>query len=123
MYDTDRILFEILTEEIFRPYIFETVYLDNDSLEKACENFVYAHDISSLKIDEDLSDDFETSGHITYNVNTKSGPFLQVTFEYSDGDLIDVDYDVKDKVLFKTLIGYSMDVVFKALKEKIEKNI
>jgi hypothetical protein len=119
MHTPESILHELLTEEILRLYVFDSLYVDNDDLEKACQNFVYIHDISALKMDEDLTEDFETSGHISYNLNAKSNLFLQVTFNYCDGDLSDIEYIIRNNEMFKGLIDYAVDTISKILKKKV----
>ena len=94
--DTNDLLYEFLTEEILRTHFVHGCG-SFEGLSNACDNFIYLHDLTSIKICEDLSDDFEVSGYIKYNINTGSDLFMELTFNYSDGDLDDIEYEIKEK--------------------------
>jgi len=122
MHSAEQILYDILTEEILRSYLLESVFYDNVDLEKGCKDFVYLHEIVSIETGEDLTDDFEPSGTLQYKLRSKKGSFLEASFNYSDGDVFSIDYDVKDHQNFKALLTYAVDIVTKNLKDKILDN-
>lgn len=105
-------LFDLIIKEILQPYMFGTILEENPALEKFFKDFVYIHDLSNTMIEEDLTEDFEPSGHIIYNVNRKSSIVFKLTFIYDDGDLNCIDYDIKDYELFDKLITCSVGIVY-----------
>lgn len=118
MLTTDKILYEILVEEVFFPYMTCSL-LEEKEFEDMFEVFVSVNELTSFKVDEDLSDDFETSGHITYNVNSAvHGSFITATFNYCDGDLEHIEYDVKETELYNGLISYALRTITKILETK-----
>jgi len=123
MLDTKNILHELLTEELLNPYLYSGALFEEDTLLEACSNFEYIHDLSSFKIEENLTEDFESTGAIEYNVNSREGLFFNVTFNYCDGDLEDIDYVISNRSLFENFIEYTTKVVHDILKEKILKRI
>lgn len=117
--DTKDILYEFLTEEILITHFIHGCN-SFDGLDKACDNFIYLHDLTSYKYDEDLSDDFEVSGSVRYNINAGSDLFIELTFNYEDGGLDDIEYEIKNKQLFDNLVDYSLTVITDNIKKDLK---
>lgn len=115
-----KLLADLVRRAMFDMYITEQTYSLLD-LENRLENFAYIHDLTSLSVEENLTEDFEPFGTITYAIHANKSPFLSIVYTIEDGDVSFIDYDVEDenKNVFEALTNYSLSIISEELKNQL----